>query len=239
VDDIEFFPSSVRQHPEFAAAIAYVIACGGFIDCTLASMLTLLLHAEPRAGTAMYMALSGAEARRAALSAAAKEVLTPENFAGFQDVLAKTKAARERRNDFAHHLWGFSKQIPDGLLLISPEAFAERDVSVAEVNREIAATKTVRLPAPLNPDEIQVYRKADFDESTRLLQAAVNSLDVLRIEIALSIGLPAEGYVEVGRTHPTQLDELLGEASPPRWNSAPTKPEPQSQPEKSPQDGHK
>lgn len=214
VDDIEFFPSSVRQHPEFASAIAYVIACGAFIDCTLASMLTLLLHAEPRVGTAMYMALSGAEARRSALSAAAKEALSPENFDGFQDVLAKTKAARERRNDFAHHLWGFSKQIPDGLLLISPHAFAARDVAVAEVNREIAATRTIKTPAPLNPKDIQVYRQTDFEESTRLLEAAVNSLDILRIEIALSIGLPADAYVEVGRTYPTQLEELLSEASP-------------------------
>jgi len=105
----------LERHPELASYIAQTISIGSIIERRWSAILVQLLQADPLTGMAMYQALTSTVAQRAALGAAAKVRLSPEDFKLFQAVATAITPARKIRNDFAHHIWGESALVPGGL----------------------------------------------------------------------------------------------------------------------------
>lgn len=135
------------------------------IDYMWSLIVVDLMHADPKSGSAMYQALSGAEARRAALIAVAIARLSPDDAELFQAVMKAVAAQRRRRNEFAHHLWGISPEIPDALLLADPAIFTEQQVGALVANQQMQQTGRVVAPANVDRSRIQVYRRKDLLEA--------------------------------------------------------------------------
>lgn len=104
--------------------IMTVISAWSKIDAQLSGMLAGFLKADFQVAAAMYEAIASEKARHAALISAAK-VAIPDDCELFQAVIASMKASKRKRNDFAHHIWGHSPDLPTRALLIDPTAVIE------------------------------------------------------------------------------------------------------------------
>jgi hypothetical protein len=162
---IHFGTPSFDDEPALAAKIMRVIHTGSLIEYQWALILIELLKADPTTGFAMYQALSGGEARRVALMAAAKARLCDEDFNLFSAISSTARSAAKQRNDFAHCLWGFSPDLPGRLLLVDPAHFAKLGVQAA-LKPRLHPTRRLRVDdSKLDRSLVQVYRESDIDRA--------------------------------------------------------------------------
>jgi hypothetical protein len=97
------------------------------IDANFANIFSSMMTTDIEIGTAVYQAFNGVEARRLALFKAAEKALPEWQLIILRAVWNITKAARDQRDKFAHHAWGYSRDIPDALLLMNPGVVVEAD----------------------------------------------------------------------------------------------------------------
>lgn len=119
---------------------------------------------ERRAAAAMYQAVTGGEGRRSALTAVGEAKLTGERLAMFKAAEKLWKPVRNRRNDFAHHLWGATDDLPKDLLLMDPKDNTDDRISLfEETDRVIKQREAGKKPRQLplhkfyNAKNIQVW----------------------------------------------------------------------------------
>jgi len=178
---VAFGQDALADRPELAAKVMRVISVCSFIDQQLSAIMANFIKADFETVTAMLLALSGAEGRRAAMNAAAQTALSKDDYCLYTAVLKATTPPRNQRNKYAHHLWGTANYIPDGLLLIDPRYAARCDAKFAaelKAYREALAARRTQ-PPPLAPmpehpthdffdyTRILVYRETDIDRDIR------------------------------------------------------------------------
>ena len=174
---------ALEKYPEFSKAITKVIHIWTECDLILSHMVSRFLKADFEIVSAMFQALTGGEARRDAFLAAAKEALHPTDFALVRAVLRAARPSRDQRNEFVHHAWGRSPDVPDALLLADPRALNKIMLLLNKMVREF------KMP-PGSPSDhfdhtrIAVYREIDF---IRAAQEAVDAQKWL-IELYVVIG---------------------------------------------------
>jgi hypothetical protein len=179
-----FDPEALLKGPELAKYPMTVIARWGSIDRFLAELLVVMLRSTDLAvGMAMFQALTSGEARRAALLAAGAEALNPgsDDHCLFQAVLNVIAPSRNRRNDFAHHLWGISSDLPNALLLVDPKIWVKQS-TLAEVYERALSDPNPRwffnaltqMPPTrfIDHKNVQVFRERDFLEDVKAAQEA-------------------------------------------------------------------
>ena len=178
---VSFTQDELSKRPKLAAKVMRVIGICSFIDQLLTKMMANFLKADFETVTAMLLALSGAEGRRAAMSAAAETALSEDDYHLYKAVLKATKKPHIERNKYAHHLWGNANYIPDGLLLIDPRYAARCDAKFAaeyKAYREALDARRIqsppRAPMPKPPTHdffdytrILVYRETDIDRDVQ------------------------------------------------------------------------
>ena len=111
--------------------------------------LELLGGAGERAAIA-YLAIETQSAKTQAIRAVAQNVLDGKHFSLLAAVLAVAKTAQKSRDKLAHHIWGYSPDLPDALLLIDPKSMARR-----QEPREMR-------------EDVMVYRERDFADIIEL-----------------------------------------------------------------------
>lgn len=111
--------------------------------------LELLGGAGERAAIA-YLAIETQSAKTQAIRAVAQATLEAKHFNLLVAVLAVAKTAQKSRDKLAHHIWGYSPELPDALLLIDPKSLARR-----------------AKPRDMSED-VMVYREHDFSEVIKL-----------------------------------------------------------------------
>lgn len=155
----------IYNYPEFAAQVMRVVAHWAHIDGNLATILSRMLRADIAVGAAMYTALSSAEARKAALLAAAGEALPEYQNLILRAVLKATAASRTQRNEFVHHVWGVAADLPEALLLLHPNVVLAVNVSHRQRTQILPDGRGVISPQPFDYRRIAVYREADFQRA--------------------------------------------------------------------------
>jgi hypothetical protein len=128
---IDFDPVKLASVPHLSILPMTVIAIWGAIDGTLAKMLSHMMTSDFGIAVAMFQALKSQESQRAAISGAAEKALSPDDYRLLQAVWKVTKASRDRRHEYAHHLWGIPN-IPDALALLDPRDSLKQMVSFEE-----------------------------------------------------------------------------------------------------------
>lgn len=94
-----------------------------------------------------YLSLEIQSAKISVINAISREILTDEMQALLAAILKIAKSAQKSRDKLAHHIWGYSPEIPDGFLLVHPKDF---------------------LADRLDRDAIYVWKQADFESVIRL-----------------------------------------------------------------------
>jgi hypothetical protein len=188
--EIKWGPKVLQQYPDLCCIVMEAISLGSQIEYNWSVILVDLLRAEPRAGMAMYEALSGGEARRAALRAAARTVLPEDDYLLLQAVEIAIAPARKSRNDLAHHIWGTSDAVPNALLLIDPAGLRKFEVGVATTNLEMSAGRRAKIFPEFDRASVQVWKKRDLEQMRKSTIDALSILGTLSGALNLSYPVP-------------------------------------------------
>lgn len=195
---VGFNQDALADRPKLAAKVMRVIGIGSFIDQHLFKTMSNFIKADFEMVTAMMLALSGAEAKRAAMNAAALTALSEDDYYLYKAVLEATTPPHKQRNKYAHHLWGTANYIPDGLLLIDPQNFARSDAKYAAEYKAYRddvdayrAQQTRSKPRPTPPSpasfdytQIFVYRESDLDRDVRDALKAAELISLMKIALS-------------------------------------------------------
>jgi len=168
----------LRDKPELALLVCKIFAIWARIEQQLTVLLVRVLGADYEPAFAIYSTLTAQHLQNRALDAAAKAVLSADDYQIFNAAISVSQSAQAPRNHLAHWSWGACKQRPDLLVLANPKMISARDIRVA--NR-------VHLPPPfadrLSPHEMGdliqfdnsetlAYSKADLERAVRDLEEA-------------------------------------------------------------------
>lgn len=148
-------------------------------------LLSQFLGAEPGVGMAMYLALSGGEAKRSVLTAAATEALggNPDDLNLFTLVDLATRPIRKRRNDFAHGIWGTCEELPDALLWHKANEALLLERRIFETAKKQAVLPLLDLYRRYY-ESVLVYRLSELEESAN--QALEAQWSIIYLMNALS-----------------------------------------------------
>jgi hypothetical protein len=116
---VDFDPAKLATVPHLTALPMAVIAIWGAIDGNLAKMLSHIVGSDFAIVVAMLHALRNQDSQRSAIFGAAEKALPSDDYSLLKAVDKVTKASRDRRHEYAHHLWGIPN-IPDALALLNP-----------------------------------------------------------------------------------------------------------------------
>jgi hypothetical protein len=194
-----FGTDTISAFPDLANLVLKTISAYSVADARLAEILAVLLKSEARAVVAMYTQITSSDVKKGMLKAAAAAILEPVPLSILNAVLDALDAPRNRRNDFAHHLWGWSEQLPETLLLIHPKAFTRARAAMIETK---ATQKPYTDANMMDRKLIVVYRRADLIESA---EAAAHAAHITNSLYHL---LGSELYEQLP-THFPQLQKLL------------------------------
>jgi hypothetical protein len=185
---VTFGPECFDTHPKLSMLVARAINTGSIIEARWSVILVNLVKADPRTGVAMYQALSSSEARRAALSAAARIRLSKADFLLFQAVLKATTPQRNVRNQFAHHIWGMSAQLEDALLLADPEFFTQIVVDATSKADKAAHTKLLTTLPKIDYSKVNVWTRKSLETANKSVDEAQQIILDLTYGIARNEG---------------------------------------------------
>ncbi len=163
---VNFLSDTLLQHPHHASLIMRVVTIWSNADALLSQTAARFLDADYAVVMAMFQALASAEARRDALLAAANERLSKDDYNLFRAVLRVVRPSRQRRNDFVHHLWGTSAELPDAMLLAEPKVVIQQPLTRLAIDTRNAIAGKPRSLNILEVDKAQVfvYREKDLVE---------------------------------------------------------------------------
>jgi hypothetical protein len=156
--------------PEMARAVFAVINHWAEIENSYSLLLANIARADPVTITAVYQAMANGDARRAALIAAAKASTKPEVASLIQATMEASKASREQRNSFAHHVWGILNTRTDVVLLMHPKDLATYSAKTTAWIRE-ATTEYPEHPTerpPFDRSLVMVWNLKDFEKAEAL-----------------------------------------------------------------------
>jgi hypothetical protein len=168
-----FADDAPSKNPEMAAKILMVLSAWAKLDAEMGLVFARFLHTEAHIGVAIYNTLGGLHAQDAAMKTAAAQVLTEEEMDLLMALLRLAKGPRNNRNEIAHGVWGYSNDVPDALLLLSPKDSNKLRGDMAAVweqfkkdPQKVGPALLRRIREPVSKD-IWVYRPADTDELQR------------------------------------------------------------------------
>lgn len=188
---IKWGPDALKRYPDLCCIVMDTISLGSQIEYNWSVIIVDLLRAEPRAGMAMYEALAGGEARRAALMAASRVSLPKNDYLLVQAVEKALAPTRRNRNNFAHQIWGISDEVPDALMLINPAALREFEVGVATTNFEMSRGRKAKMFPDLDRASVMVWKKRDLEEAR---SSTIDALSILAtLTGALNQSYPVPG----------------------------------------------
>jgi hypothetical protein len=172
-----FGVAEVLAFPGLVAHIHTVTQIWAYNEAILDGLLANFLEADFKVVRAMTKALTGAEGKRAAITAAGRLSLSEDDFSLFEAVMKVVRPSRQRRNDFVHHLWGVSPDIPGALLLLDPQEIVEAQFAVnALLASHRAGRPQTMIPKDMNP---MVYFEKDLVESATTAAEAADLINQL------------------------------------------------------------
>jgi hypothetical protein len=154
-------PDAIVRRPRLAPLIAEIIARWADIEANVGTILSYVLRAEAAPVAAMLNAIVSASAQMDMIHAAGWAKLFDPELETFEAVIKIARAAAKKRNTIAHHVWAYSDDLPEALLLIDPEAYSEMFVKLQDALSQPDAGWTM-LQA--DSERTMVYRENDLTQ---------------------------------------------------------------------------
>jgi hypothetical protein len=152
-------PDAIASRPKLSPLLAEIIARWADIEANLRTILSYVLRAEAAPIAAMLHLINSAHTQMEMILAAGRAKLIDPELETFEAVMKIAGAALKKRNPLVHHLWAYSNELSDALLLVTPEAYSDVFVRLQKA-RESQPTESIALEA--DRDRTMVYRESDF-----------------------------------------------------------------------------
>jgi hypothetical protein len=154
-------PEAIALRPKLAPLIAEIIARWADIEANIGTILSYILQAEAAPTAAMLYAVRSSSAQLDMILAAGWAKLFDPQLEIFEAVIQAARSVGKKRNIIAHHVWGYTVELPEALLLIEPEAYSDVFVELQNAFKSPDAGWTI-LQA--DNERTLVYRENDFHE---------------------------------------------------------------------------
>jgi pimeloyl-ACP methyl ester carboxylesterase len=187
-------PGAFPARPHLAAIVAEVIALWSEVELQRGRYLAALLGGSRDGAVAMYLAITSAAARRDALDAASKATLSELEYELFCQAMKAARAVEKERNTFVHSLWGYSDDVPNGLLLVDSDYRLKDMIRMTSLMEQLN-TGLIRWPVEsIRPDlsKIRVYREADLRRTLRAMSGVHRHTYYLAGLPSLALGPPRD-----------------------------------------------
>lgn len=160
IKSMKFDNTALTLRPVLAINIGNTLAEWARLDAVIGSVFTRLMDAEEK-GPAIYGALISGNAQEQALDAVANLMLDKDHLDLFNAIKSITKRPRDQRNNLAHGSWGYSDEIPDALLWVSPKELVRLNQRTDSYAQNIGLGSQPDFPQ-IDRDQVLVYREPDF-----------------------------------------------------------------------------
>jgi hypothetical protein len=157
------------HRPRLAPLAMAVIAHWSEIEAKTAAMLAFVLRAEAAPTMAMLQAIRSASAQMDMIQAAGSVKLAGQQLEIFEATIRLARNAAKKRHPIAHHIWAFSMEMVDAILLVEPSAYLEMFVTLS------ASTSAAMVG--LDNKRAMVYRERDFHEIIEEMKAVARCID--------------------------------------------------------------
>jgi hypothetical protein len=154
-------PEAIALRPKLAPLIAQIIARWADIEANIGTILSFVLRAEAAPVAAMLYAVRSSSAQMDMILAAGWAKLFDPELEIFEAVIQTARAAAKKRNAIAHHIWGYTAELPEALLLMEPGAYSDMFVEIQDIFKSPSAGWT---PLEADRERTWVYRENDFQE---------------------------------------------------------------------------
>jgi hypothetical protein len=194
------FPSTITvlpngmaalKRPELGAWIACIASLSGMLERSIAGILGDIMETHSKQALAMYLALSGSQARKSALLAAARLHISEDEYAELVKVYKKVGETAGERNDVIHGAWAIHDSCPNALLLCNPNAYVlfesaahelTKVVTVFPENEETMALFRKRL-LEVNFPSYLIYETDDFYAIAKKLGDLIRKVETFREQL--------------------------------------------------------
>jgi hypothetical protein len=160
-----------EREPKLAAMAMEVIGRWSLIDAHIEFMFAHFIKTDFEIAAVMLLAIHS-DARQSAIQAAAHLSLTDDDYKLFVAVSQTIRASRNRRHDFAHHIWRVCDEVPGALILVNPK---EWNTASAKVHGVFHRNESFVMPlwgVPWDNSKWMVYRERDFAEAIKTAERA-------------------------------------------------------------------
>lgn len=140
-----------KHNPKLGLLGMEVIASWSNVESFLMRFYIELLGGAADLAATAYLALEARSARSAVITAVARARLDADHVRLLEAILAVAKSAQRGRDRIAHWTWGYSRDIPDAVLLADPKDLHSDPDPRADIPRE----------------KVLVYKQPDFEELIR------------------------------------------------------------------------
>lgn len=115
----------VLRSPQLAALIFNAISIWSYLEAvSITRLLAIISGSSSLTAVAVYEALNSDATKQAVLEAVAKVHITENKYNLLRAILHNIKEQAQTRHKLVHWIWGYSQNLPDYLLLISPRNYA-------------------------------------------------------------------------------------------------------------------
>lgn len=184
-------PNEMLKRPEHAAYVAAVVGAWSHSEAGLVRLLATILKRSARSAVLMLDELRSFDRQATLVRRVARIELPPDDAALVDAVLGIVAPLAKVRNQFAHHIWGVSPLVDDGLLLAPPEL--QRDWYLVGLEMSELHHRWRDRPQPdyqRHNERILVYRLSDLKEAHAQMERAARLLFELDLCLGWSSGPP-------------------------------------------------
>lgn len=192
LDEIEFTPDALLQHPKYAALLGEIVTSFSLLEGTVGGIYGLLLHQDIETAIECLKALSTnskrVEAVRKEMAKNAELCGDPKN----DELMKSILQFAEKRNQIAHGVWGSDPNTVDLIHLLPVKKWINFVASLVAHGTEGNAIEQIdELKAHIEEYDLSAlqYLKS---EGSALLEAAMLLFNQLAINAAKSDGWTAQ-----------------------------------------------
>lgn len=188
-------PMAALARRDLGALIACIASLSGTLERVLAGILSDIMEAHSKQALAMYLALSGSQARKSALLAAAQLRISDEEYNELVKLYEKIGKNARERNKVIHGAWAVSDDCPTALLLCDSAEYSQYEAGMYEViaiqlSQDYATLQERGAAAMSKYDALErlqyeVYEKEDLREIAVRLGNLINLVNALRRRLQL------------------------------------------------------
>lgn len=164
----------------------------GFVYRTFAAM----LGTNAPLAAAIFRNLASTAVKNVAVRAVAQESLSKEHMALFTALLKLFGEAGKERAAVAHGIWGMSKSIPDGILLMRSQDILENHLELEAYREELIKPQPSPNGRTLPLGQIYVYKEKDLRDIVSKIED-LSGYFLLFHMMLIAPPLAAEYYTEL------------------------------------------